>query len=486
MVKKILCLGGMNLAIELTTYTGKLQYRNVDFSFVFDGKELRLIPPDDKKREIEMEWLLTPIGKGVYTFRNSLKMDDPFLIGQCNENGKKMIFLTQVGGNIGSYNSVLLVKVISYIVCKYDRELIDRISFSSDEIDCIHPVNQAFQCSAENGGFLNNGVFSVTTLDFDSTTTEKQSFLVDGKEAKVYFGVSRKMSTKIGEPPMSLNSTMFFEFEPIADYTFIMQLWRIAREFIRFLCYRKNVFFSTIEIASPYEGGKHENFATLHIVDQTVKLELDTLQNGRFIKQENISGSEGAILTDIADDLLYTRHFPNTYESGRHIDASRFIMITAAFEWEFHRAYPDGVPKKEATVKVEAEATEAILKLIKTSSGKLKKKFQFLKKLIKSDSLQTEIVKTGEDYDELIGVFGKRLYQLNNENLVYSEMGERLANQRNHFAHGDLDKDFIGLSLLDLIYVEYVIYALQLKYYGVADECIRKSINDLFHLNFAL
>lgn len=110
-------------------------------------------------------------------------------------------------------------------------------------------------------------------------------------------------------------------------------------------------------------------------------------------------------------------------------------MITAAFEWEFHRAYPDGVPEKEATVKVEAEATEAILKLIKTSSGKLKKKFQFLKKLIKSDSLQTEIVKTGEDYDELIGVFGKRLYQLNNENLVYSEMGERLANQRNHFAH---------------------------------------------------
>lgn len=78
------------------------------------------------------------------------------------------------------------------------------------------------------------------------------------------------------------------------------------------------------------------------------------------------------------------------------------------------------------------------------------------------------------------------LYQLNNENLVYSEMGERLANQRNHFAHGDLDKDFIGLSLLDLIYVEYVIYALQLKHYGVADDCIRKLINDLFHLNFAL
>ncbi len=476
----------MILAVELTTYTGKIQYRNVNFTFMFDGQELRLIPPDDKKHEIEMEWLMTPIGNGAYTFGNSLKMDEPFLIGRCNENGNKMVFLTQMGGSIGSYNSVLLVKVVAYIVCKYDRELIDRISFSSAEIDCIHPVNQAFKCTMDNDEFSNKGVFSITTLGFDSTTTDKQKFIVDGKEVQVYFGVSRKMSMKIGEAPVSLASAMLFEFEPTSDYAFIMRLWRIAREFIRFLCYRKNIFLSIVKIASPYEGGKHENFATLHIVEETSTQESETLKKGRYIKQAYVSGAEGAILTDIANSLLYTRHFPNTYESGRHIDASRFIMITAAFEWEFHRAYPDGVQKKESTVKVETEATEAILELIESSSGKLKKKFQFLKKLIRADSLQTEIIKMGEDYDDIIGVFGKHLYQLNDESLVYSEMGERLANQRNNFAHGDLDKDFIGLSLLDLIYLEYVIYAMQLKHYGIGNDCIKKSINDLFRLNYSI
>lgn len=65
-------------------------------------------------------------------------------------------------------------------------------------------------------------------------------------------------------------------------------------------------------------------------------------------------------------------------------------------------------------------------------------------------------------------------------------MGKRLADQRNHFAHGDLSKEFIGLSLLDLIYLEYIIYALPLKHYNIPDDKIRKSINDLFHLNFAL
>ena len=65
-------------------------------------------------------------------------------------------------------------------------------------------------------------------------------------------------------------------------------------------------------------------------------------------------------------------------------------------------------------------------------------------------------------------------------------MGQRLADQRNHFAHGDLDKDFIGLSLLDLIYLEYVIYAMQLRFYGIDNVEIQRAINELFHLSFAI
>lgn len=78
------------------------------------------------------------------------------------------------------------------------------------------------------------------------------------------------------------------------------------------------------------------------------------------------------------------------------------------------------------------------------------------------------------------------MYSYNNEELDYSKMGSRLADQRNHFAHGDLDKDFIGLSLLDLIFLERIIYAIQLKICGVDDKNIQKSINELFHCNFAI
>ena len=472
--------------MENEIITGKLTYREVEFSFVFDGKELRLISPKEKRHEIEMEWIMHPIGNGAYTFGGDLKMEAPYLVGECNENGHRYIFFTQQGEHIGSKNSILFIDVIAYMEYTVKTEEIDKITFSSPEINCIHPVNSAFTYSFDQNNISNNGVFTLTTLDFDATSTEKQYFSLDEMEISVNFGISRRLSTKIGESPVILNSSMNFEFAPTRDFEFVIRLWRVAREFVRFLCYRKNVCLSTAEISAPYKDGKHLRIGTLYFIDDGRQTEIDTLKKGRYIKQQYIAGSEGKILSDIADNLLYTRHIPATYEDGRHIDAARFIMITAAFEWEFHREYPEGIPRKESTIEIEKQADETIQELINKSTGKLKKKYQFLKKLIKSDSLQNEIVKMGEDYDVVLGVFGRHLYHLNDEELNYKEMGERLANQRNHFAHGDLDKDFIGLSLLDLIYMEYVVYAMQLKRYGINDDNIRKCINELFHLNFTL
>lgn len=71
-----------------------------------------------------------------------------------------------------------------------------------------------------------------------------------------------------------------------------------------------------------------------------------------------------ALPLDAAQFKLYA------YQSGRTIDAARFIMITAAFEWEYKRNFPDGVPKKEARLKAEAAVTDEIDEKIKSSAGK--------------------------------------------------------------------------------------------------------------------
>lgn len=467
-------------------YTGVTKYKDIDFTFVFNGENLRLIPTTENVRKVETEWLMTPIAKGTFIPNTDLKMEDSFLIGRCHENGKRIVFFTQKNAIISSNNLVLIVQLIGYLECSTGKEKFGKISFLGPEINIIHPVNQSFDFSFNPTTVSSDGVFSITTKNFDITSTTPQEFEVDEKKVNVQFSVSRKFSTKILEPPILLESSMLFEFNETEDYDFLVRLWFIAKEFISFLCYRNNICMKPAVVSSKNQDGKYQFFGILTMMNQGTEEELYALKQNRCIKQSTISGHEGQILTDIAGDSLYTRHLPKTYEDGRHIDASRFIMITAAFEWEFHRTYPNGVPKKKSTILIENEAIEVLQRLIDSSTGKLKNKYKFLSKLIRSDSLQTELVKIGEDFDSIIGNFGKHLYSLNGEELIYSSMGERLSSQRNHFAHGDLDKDFIGLALLDLIYLEYIVYAMQMKHYGIEDANIRNAINELFHLNFAL
>ena len=464
-------------------YTGVTTYKNIEFTFVFNGEDLRLIPTTENVRRIETELLMTPTAKDTFVLNTNLKMEDSLLIGRCHENGKRLVFFTQKNANISSSNLVLIVQLIGYLECNTSKERFGRISFLGPEINIIHPVNQSFDFSFNPSTVGIDGVFSITTKNFDITSTIPQEFEVDEKKVSVQFSVSRKISTNFLEPPILLESSMLFEFGETDDYDFLVRLWFIAKEFISFLCYRNNICMRPAIVSSKKQDGKYQSFGTLTMMNQGTDEELYALKQNRCIKQSIISGHEGRILTDIASNSLYIRHLPKTYEDGRHIDASRFIMITAAFEWEFRRTYPNGVPKRKATILIESKATEALQKLIDSSTGKLKDKYKFLSKRIKSDSLKTELVKIEDDFHPIIGKLGEHLYSLNGEELIYSSMGERLSSQRNHFAHGDLDEDFIGLSLLDLMYLEYVVYAMQMKHYGIENANIRNAIKELFHLN---
>lgn len=471
---------------ELDLYTGSLFYKNICFTFAFDKSELRLIPPEDKKSLIDWDWKFKEISPGQYVPADPIPVEDPYLTGECNETKHSIIFIPKQDSVLGLYNSVVRITLAAYIICRSDKDTINRITFVCPEINYIHPINKAFSLSLPVDELENKGIVTISTQDFDTTTTKGQLFLVDEKTITAFFSISRKISTTIHEPPLQLESSLIFEFEPTNDYYFIYRLWWIARNFIRFLCYRRNVFMPKIELSAPYKGGMYEAFATMHFIEQDGATESDALKKGRYIKQSYISGQEGKILSDIAQGNLYLRHLPDTFKSGRHFNAARFVMITAAFEWEFRRMYPNGVKKSAATIQAEETVYTSIQEHVDNSSGKQKAIYKFLRGLVKSDSLQSEIIQVSKDFSNIIDVFGKRLYRMNGLELIYSEMGQRLSKQRNNFAHGNLDKEFIGHSLLDLVFMEYVIYALQLKNYGVEDKIIQKSINDLFHLCIAL
>lgn len=478
--------------MELNIFTGSLKYNDIDFSFVFDKEELRLIPPKEKRFEIEHEWYMHKIGDGCYAcgVNDIPTMDEPFIIGQCNENGKKIVFITEQGSSIGKYNSVLLVDVKAYLLFSSGNGVVDCIKFSSPEINCIHPIGQSFSMRLEDDN-IDSGVYTIQTADFASTTTSIESFCVGTTSVNAYFGASRIISHGVTETPLKLKSSLCFEFEPTDDYAFIFQLYSIANNLIQFLCYRKNVPFSEIAILSPYEGGKHISSGEMLITSNEAndETELEVLRRGRYIKQPYFNGCVGKILQSISDSTIYLRHLPDTYKCGRVIDASRFIMITAAFEWEVKRIFPNGIEKSEKRIKAEEKVHSILHELMEDGSntGEVKKILKYLDKGIEFAPLSRKISYVGKELGDVIDVFGNQLYRFNGEKLNYDDMGERLARQRNNFAHGNLDKDFGGLALLDLIYLEFVLYAMQLSFYGIDRLSIQKAINDLFqrHIIFS-
>ncbi len=474
----------LNKAFE--TLSGKVQYSDISFCFVFDGNELLLIPPNNKKNELKDQWIKPHCANSFYATSYSMKMQEPYLIGSCSKNGHGIVFLTQPESQICSEDLTIIVNVKGYIDFDADISPINKIAFRGPEIDHIYPINQAYEHQSSDVTNFGGRGFSMAFANPQLTETPKQEFIFSGQTIQAFFSISEEIGKKDGDPPLKLSPTISFEFKETSDYTFIYDLWCIAKRFVQYLCNRQNVYFPTTELFINREAGEYNSYATLHVLEETSVAEYKCLADGRYISYSYLSGHEGAILSDIASNSLYIRHLPSSYKDGCLINGAKFIMITAAFEREFDRMHPGGIPKSKKREDVETQAINLLQKLVEENEGKLKKEFKRLKKLVQSTTLETKIIKIGEEIDPIVGIFGKTLYENNGEKLDYKKMGKRVADERNAFAHGNLDKKFAQESLIDFIYLQYIIYAMQLKNYGIEDMQIQRAVNDLFCIGYHL
>ena len=181
---------------DYDTYTGTINYKEIDFTFIFDKKKLKLIPPKEQKHEVDM-WFVEKIENGVYTLGNPIYVDE-IIYGIANETGKKIV-LIPAHKSIGRINSTLIIDIEFYIINKYDREKIDRIAIKGPEITHIFPTTIALN----KFDWEMNGKIGVSTKSFDETTTAKESFCMGDKELLIYFGISVSSTYKTGESPIS-------------------------------------------------------------------------------------------------------------------------------------------------------------------------------------------------------------------------------------------------------------------------------------------
>ena len=463
---------------ELDVYTGTLEYRNIVFTFVFDKKILRLIPPNEEKSNVSL-WFKEKIARGVYGGFKQVYIDEN-LIGKCNERNKQIVFILD-NNEVEICNCVLIIEINYYIINDYVNKMIDKIIIYGPEINYIYSKKVNYLKLKEDN------TFDIDRDLFNDTVSDREHFKIDDRTIDIYFGISVFSNHRIEENPLKIDSTLSLEFEPTNDYKFIVRLLDLMRKFIQYLCFRKNINFTSVKLAGFVTENIHFNFAELYEISEYKTIDnASALKKGRVIKYEYVKGAIGRIIEDIYKNRIYLKHIPDSYESEIEIDAGKFVMITAGFEWEFKRNYPKGIVKNKKTVVAENHVIDLIDTLIQQNTGKSKEILKFLKKQIKSYNLGSQIVQYGKDYGDISDIFGNKLYSLVNEKLSYEKIGDRLSNQRNHFAHGDIDCEFIGSSLFDVLYLEYIIYIMQLKYYEIGSDKIKLAINDLFECHLPL
>lgn len=376
-------------------------------------------------------------------------------------------------------------QILSYI--EYDNEikLIERLSMQCKELDAFYSIRKAYDFEM----FHPTGEVNLRVNSLDSSRDDL-SFLINGKSIRATLSISRNVSSS-SNSPVTINSTIAFTFEKSNDYSFFMKIVNLIKDFLKIVTYRRNISIEQVILKEKNEEGTYRNVGKLVFPEeQEFERESDKLINQRMIDFSILKQHTADLFQLLASGEIYKDHIPQNSKDKNIITPARFILITAAFEWEFRSSYGNVKAAENSSYKkIQTDIMNHIDVLIKTNSGKKKKYARTFQKIVSNSgmSLSEKILKVLGDAEGILNKYIDYLYSINEiEGVKHSDIAERLQIQRNNYAHGNIDKDLDFLVILDLLVLEWLIYVLVLRKAKMSDAQIDHAINKLFARNFSL
>lgn len=187
----------------------------------------------------------------------------------------------------------------------------------------------------------------------------------------------------------------------------------------------------------------------------------------------------------IIDEKIFIRHIPENEIKRNQITPQIFVVISSAFEWEFSQLFPNGVKHRKTKINKIEEIKKDLLQL---SSNYDKTKSKIIEKIVENigkDNLESKLIYTNKELKDASEAFLQHLCSLNH--IKYKDkIFTNLQKLRNDFAHGNMDIDLDSDGFVGIIYLERLVYIMQLKRFGLDDKNIKKAINKLFGSNIAL
>lgn len=455
--------------------TGLTNYLDKKCVFKLENFEVKIDEIDNRDKVYldDLDFLFNNEG-------NSIESPD-VLEGKDFENERDFYFNVRNVYKTGAKTHI--ASLSSYVVMeKYHKEsiLFDGLQFNSEELNWFHNIKQAYSFTV-----VNDGQSEITINPFKDTQ-KCFKFNFENQEIQVIINISRSLSS-VSTLPIRLKTDMNFHFEPTGDFNFIERLINVAYDFLKFITYRRSVTFNDIYLKKEINNsGIYQKTGKIYLENiKSNYTEEDKVIRNRLITLPVLENQLGNLLEKLAENKIYIKHIPLNSEDKRTITPARIIMSTAGFEWQFHFTYND--QNTENDEKYEDQKEEIINffeEKIKQNTGKKKKYFKSYKKLfLKSDmTLSNKLNWALNEFKDVLDIFITPLYKLHNiTDVKYNDIAERLQTERNNVAHGNIDKDFDSLVILDLLVLEWLYYAMVLHNVGISREKIKVAINDLFN-----
>jgi len=416
-------------------------------------------------------------------FDNIVQCQDNHCITGCDLSGNTYIFFTDGNQNDSTKYTTLSFyhtsKIDVYAYIKYNSIIsaISGMGFYGKEINQFYSLNKGYTVSTN----LENAKVEIKPY---KDTINNFSFNFNNENITCNFGVENTIQYGSSTPILS-KSQILLRFNETTSFEKLFSIYNIINNFLSFIAYRTNIDINMITLYGKTTNSDFSKIGELYVCSKENIIESDYVIE-RTISIELIKEHIENIMNDIASESLYVEHIPKSKHDKHLITPARFILITAAFEYNFNKIYDIPLSSKQETVK--NDLLDAIKELPENKSynNELKKKHKYFIKLISNTktNLSNKIQYALKDLNQILKPFIEYLYNLNNQNFEYSAIGERLQEQRNNFAHGNIDKELKSEIILDITVLEWVNYAIVLKGFGYSEHQITSLIARIFNLGY--
>ncbi|WP_144559937.1 HEPN domain-containing protein [Shouchella miscanthi] len=441
---------------------GITNFKNEKYLFKFDSINFSVTLEDIEYREKTFEDL-----KELFEAEYHITVLD----GRTTDGNDIVFNLTNNGMQVTS-PGIYSANVYSYIIFNGEKKEYNGLGIQARELDFFFDKNKALNYNVSS---LDDGTMEMRVKPFKETQ-ESFNFSLNDDE----FLGSLNVSRKIIDRTIILNSELHINKVNLDNIvTELEEVVSVFSKFFRFVSNRLNVQISKVNLKSKSQDNKFRIIGEYFRKDQWSYDEMIEKDLNKIISFDLLEGSLPNLIHKISKGELYLRHLPITYKEGKNITPARFIMSSAAFEWQYKHTN-DIEPESE----IKQEVISYLEEVSEQKTGKDKKYIKGLLKIVKSkdNSLNQRMQKALNEHDVILTPFIKHLYSFSNiKNYSNQDISSRLAEERNNFAHGNLDKEFKGDSVYDLLLLEWLYYVIVLKEIGLSDKKIQKSINKLFH-----